>query len=59
MNEVLNLIEDGAAKPRSCFQRRVNLIKNGRRYSEFGYTSMPSFLFNSMWSHFFDKEVRL
>ena len=54
---------NGAAKPRSWFHRRVNLflniIKNGRKYSEFGYTSMPSFLFNSMWSHFFDKEVRM
>lgn len=55
--------EDGAAKPRSWFHRRVNLflniIKNGRKFSEFGYTSMPSFLFNSVWAHFFDKEVRL
>lgn len=50
-------------KPRLWFQRRVNLflniIKNGRKFSEFGYTSMPSFLFQSVWSHFFDKEVRL
>ena len=50
-------------KPRLWFQRRVNLflniIKNGRKFSEFGYTSMPSFLFNSVWAHFFDKEVKL
>ena len=24
-----------------------------------GGRSMPSFLFNSVWAHFFDKEVRL
>ena len=50
-------------KPRLWFQRRVNLflniIKNGRKFSEFGYTSMPSFLFNNVWAHFFDKEVKL
>lgn len=49
--------------PRSWFLKRVNLffniIKNGRKYNKFGYTSMPSFLFNTMWSHFFVKEVRL
>ncbi len=50
-------------KPHSWFFRRVNLffniIKNGKKYSNFGYTSMPSFLFNSVWSHFFDKAVKL
>lgn len=48
---------------RSWFQRRVNLffdiIKNGKKFRNYGYTSMPSFLFNSMWTHFFDKEVKL
>lgn len=47
----------------SWFQRRVdlffNILKNGKKYKQFGYTSMPSFLFNSVWTHFFDKEVRL
>ena len=55
--------EKESEKPRLWFQRRVNLflniIKNGRKFSEFGYTSMPSFLFNSVWAHFFDKEVKL
>jgi len=50
-------------KPRSWFTKRVNLffdiIKNGKKFTQFGYTSMPSFLFNSVWTHFFDKEVRL
>lgn len=50
-------------KPRSWFQRRVNLffdiIKNSKKFSRYGYTSMPSFLFNSVWTHFFDKEVRV
>ena len=47
----------------SWFQRRVRLffsiLRNGKKYKQFGYTSMPSFLFNSVWTHFFDKEVRL
>ena len=49
--------------PRSWFGRRVELffsiLRNGKKYQQFGYTSMPSFLFNSVWAHFFDKEVRL
>ena len=36
-----------------------NRAVSGGRYQQFGYTSMPSFLFNSVWAHFFDKEVRL
>lgn len=48
-------------KPHSWFKKRLNLffgiIRNGKKFSQFGYTSMPSFLFNSVWSHFFDKEV--
>lgn len=51
------------AKPRSWFGRRVELffsiLRNGKKYQRFGYTSMPSFLFNSVWAHFFDKEVKL
>ena len=51
------------AKPRSWFKKRVNLffniIKNGKKFSQFGYTSMPSFLFNSVWSHFFEKKARV
>ena len=47
----------------SWFQRRVHLffaiLKNGKKFRKYGYTSMPSFLFNSVWTHFFDKEVRL
>lgn len=50
-------------RPRSWFRRRVvmffDIIKNGKKFQQFGYTSMPSFLFNSVWTHFFDKEVRL
>lgn len=52
-----------AKSPRSWFGRRVELffdiLRNGKKYHQFGYTSMPSFLFNSVWAHFFDKEVRL
>ena len=53
----------GAKSPRSWFGRRVELffsiLRNGKKYQQFGYTSMPSFLFNGVWAHFFDKEVRL
>lgn len=49
--------------PRSWFGRRVvmffDIIKNGKKFQQFGYTSMPSFLFNSVWAHFFNKEVKL
>ena len=52
-----------AKSPRSWFGRRVELffsiLRNGRKYQHFGYTPMPSFLFNSVWTHFFDKEVKL
>ena len=52
-----------AHNPRSWFGRRVELffsiLRNGRKYQQFGYTPMPSFLFNSVWTHFFDKEVKL
>jgi len=52
-----------AKKPRTWFGKRVELffsiLRNGKKYQQFGYTSMPSFLFNSVWAHFFDKEVKL
>ena len=52
-----------AKNQHSWFGRRVELffciLRNGKKYQQFGYTSMPSFLFNSVWAHFFDKEVRL
>lgn len=52
-----------AKSPRSWFGRRVELffsiLRNGKKYQQFGYTSMPSFLLNSVWTHFFNKEVEL
>ncbi len=55
--------KSNSTKPHSWLKRRVNLffniIRNGKRYSQFGYTSMPRFLFNSIWTHFFNKEVKL
>lgn len=49
--------------PRSWLRRRVelffNILQNGKKYQQFGYTSMPFFLFNSVCSHFFSKEVKL
>lgn len=54
--------QEASADRRSWFQRRVQLffeiIRNGRKFWSYGYTSMPSFLFHSVWSHFFEKEVR-
>lgn len=51
------------AKPRSWFKKRVNLffniIKNGKKFSQFGYTSMPSFLFGAMWGHFVEKKAKM
>ena len=52
-----------AKRPHSWFGRRVDMffdiIKNGKKFHDYGYTSMPSFLFHGVWAHFFDKEVRL
>ena len=60
-DEMFNTL--AAKNPHSWFGRRVKLffsiLRNGKKYQQFGYTSMPSFLFNSVWAHFFDKEVRL
>lgn len=50
-------------KAASFFQRRVHLlftlIGNGWKYREFNDVSMPVALFRQVWTHFFDKEVRL
>jgi hypothetical protein len=54
--------QEPPAGQRSWFQRRVSLffeiIKNGKKFRRYGYTSMPSYLFHSVWTHFFDREVR-
>lgn len=48
-------------KPHSWLRRRVNLffdiVKNGKKFRNYGYMSMPAYLFNSVWAHFFNKEV--
>ena len=50
------------AGQRSWFQRRVRLffeiLCSGKKFHDYGYTSMPSFLFHSVWTHFFEREVR-
>ena len=47
----------------SWFARRVSLffdiIRNRRYYSRFGYCSMERFLMSAVWTHFFEKEVRI
>jgi hypothetical protein len=56
------LIPD-VSKPRTWFRRRVDLffdiVNNGKKFRDYGYMSMPAFLFNSVWTHFFNKEVKL
>lgn len=52
------------AKIASCwFARRVQLffdiLQNRKMYRSFGYCSMENFLFNSIWTHFFDKRLDL
>ena len=58
---ILNLTRENS--PRSWFGKRVvlffNILRNGKKFHQYGYTSMPSFLFNSVWTHFFNKEVKL
>ena len=53
--------QEGAAGQRSWFQRRVSLffeiIKNGKKFRRYGYTSMPLYLFHSVWTHFFERDV--
>lgn len=59
-DEILRAPEENS--PRTWFRRRVdlffNIIRNGKKYQQFGYTSMPFFLLNSVWTHFFCKEVK-
>ena len=54
--------QDPPAGQRSWFQRRVQLffeiIRNGKKFRNYGYTSMSSFLFHSVWPHFFERAVR-
>lgn len=56
------LEQEASVGQRSWFQRRVQLffeiIRNGKKFSRYGYTSMPSFLFHSVWTHFFEREVK-
>ena len=60
-DSILNLTRENS--PQSWFGKRVVLffiiLRNGKKFHQYGYTSMPSFLFNSVWAHFFDKEVKL
>lgn len=52
-----------ATSRKSWFARRVSMffeiIKNRRYYRRFGYCPMGSFLLSAVWTHFFDKEVRV
>ncbi|MBQ7462965.1 MAG: nucleotidyltransferase family protein [Bacteroidaceae bacterium] len=63
-DDVLSLHEDvKASDHRSWFRKRVNLffkiMKNNKNFRDFSYTTMPQFLFYSVWTHFINKEVRL
>ena len=66
LDEIQNPVVTDASKPKkpkTWFQRRVDvffsILKNGKKYREFGYDSMPRHLYNMVWTHFFDKEVKL
>ena len=52
-----------AKEHKSWFRKRVDLffdiVRNGDTFHRYGYMSMPSFLWNSVWAHFFDKEVKI
>ena len=54
--------QEPSAGLRSWFQRRVHLffdiLRSGKKFRRYGYTSMPSYLFHSVWAHFFEREVR-
>lgn len=47
----------------SWFGKRVSLffeiIRNSHRFRHFGYCSMPYFLWNAVYSHFFRKEIEI
>ena len=63
-DEIFSLHEEvKATGHRSWFRKRVDqffkIMKNNKNFRDFSYTTMPQFLFNSVWSHFFDKEVRM
>lgn len=51
------------SKKKSWLSRRLDLfreiITNANRFNAYGYCSMHSFLFNTVWAHFFRKEIVL
>lgn len=50
-------------QPTTWFKRRVEfffeIVTNAKRFKDYGYCSMPSFLFHVIWAHYFQKEVKL
>ncbi len=56
-------IKTKANMEHSWFKKRMsvffNIIINNKRFRKYGYCSMYSFLFNSLYTHFFKKEVKL
>ena len=55
--------QEPSAGQNTWFRRRVSLffeiLRNGKKFRRYGYTSMPSYLFHSVWTHFFEREVRV
>ena len=51
------------SKKKSWLSRRLDLfleiITNANRFNAYGYCSMHSFLINTVWAHFFRKEIVL
>ena len=56
-------IKTKANMEHSWFKKRMSvffdIINNNKRFRKYGYCSMYSFLFNSLYTHFFKKEVKL
>lgn len=60
-DDVLRAQEPSAGQNTWSRQRArlfFEILRSVKKYRDFGYTSMPSFLFHSVWAHFFDREVR-
>jgi len=37
----------------------TEILASGRLHARYGYQSMPKFLWNKVWSHFFEKDIEL
>lgn len=63
VDEMMAGEKEEEASPDSFFKRRVRqmfrTLRNGWKYREFNDVSMPVSLVRQIWTHFFDKKVKL